>query len=298
MKVLITGGSGFIGGYVVDNLLARGITPVIFDRKGAKPPEGCEVHLGDTTNFTQVMESIGSTDAFVHLAGVLGTQETVQEPLPAVETNIIGGLNVFKAARHYGRRGVYIAVGNHWMNNTYSITKTTAERFALMANEEWDTEIAVVRALNAYGPRQKAHPVRKIMPNFILPALNGTPITVYGDGEQVMDMIYVADVAEILIRALLEDHKTYDSIFEAGSGERTTVNQILAAVLQEVATLKGVPPPALDDLIDRQPMRPGETERSVVLGDPSTLLALGVSVDTLVPLREGIRRTVGYYSRS
>lgn len=301
MRVLVTGGSGFIGSYVVDALLARSITPVIFDRKGAEPPEGCEVHLGDTTNFTQVMESVGATDAFLHLAGVLGTQETVNEPEPAVITNVIGGLNVFKAARHYKRRGVYIAVGNHWMNNSYSITKTTAERFALMFNHEHGTEIAVVRALNAYGPRQKAAPVRKIMPNFVLPALGERPIEIYGDGEQVMDMIYVADVAEILVRALLNDHGVYDDIFEAGTGRATTVNDIAQAVVQAVQERKGTPTTSeesLDNFVTHLPMRPGEVASSVVLGNPKTLSPLGIYPEQLVTLEEGVRRTVAYYAES
>ncbi len=74
------------------------------------------------------------------------------------------------------------------MNNSYSITKTCAERFAWMFNREHGTRISVVRALNAYGPGQKSEPVRKIMPNFILPALRGEAIIVYGAGSQVMEI--------------------------------------------------------------------------------------------------------------
>jgi nucleoside-diphosphate-sugar epimerase len=295
MRVLVTGGSGFIGGYVVETLRMYGIFPVVFDRKSRLWPEGVEVHLGDTRDFTAVMESVGSTDGFIHLAGVLGTQETVDEPEPAVQTNIIGGLNVFTAARHYKKRGVYIAVGNHWMNNSYSITKTTAERFALMANAEWGTEIAVVRALNAYGPKQKAEPVRKIMPNFVVPALRNKPITVYGNGKQVMDMIYVADVAEILVRALTEDHGRYDSIFEAGTGRPTTVNDVLSVVLREVERRRGYPPRSLDSLVEHTQMRPGETKSSVVLGNPETLKPLGMSATDLMSLEDGVSRTVDWY---
>jgi len=195
----------------------------------------------------------------------------------------MGGLNVFKAVRDYNVPAVYIAVGNHWMNNSYSITKTTAERFAFMANREWGTRIAVVRALNAYGPGQKAAPVRKIMPNLILPALRGEPIRIYGDGEQVMDMIFVEDVAEILVRALLTDHGTYDEVFEAGTGRATTVNDIAAEVVRQVG--KGV--------IEHVPMRPGEPEHSVVRGNPATLIPL--RMPELVSLEDGLVPTIGYY---
>lgn len=285
MRVLVTGGSGFIGGYTVDALRARGLQPVIFDRRG-KPRTDAEVIMGDVRDFTAVMEAVAVCDGVIHLAGVLGTQETVDEPQPAIETNVIGSMNVFKAIRHYKRRGVYIAVGNHWMNNSYSITKTTAERFALMANKEWGTEIAVVRALNAYGPKQKAEPVRKIMPNFVIPALRGEAITLYGDGSQVMDMIYVADVAEILVRALGMSHGVYDRPFEAGTGRRTTVNEIAEMVIAQAG----------DGYVQFHPMRPGEEPGSVVLGNPNTLKPLGITAEQLIPLEEGIARTVKHYA--
>src|SRR5690606_5412820 len=103
-----------------------------------------------------VNEAIALADGVIHLAGVLGTSETIKEPAPAVETNIMGGLNIFKGCYNYGKRASYISVGNYWMNNSYSITKDTAERFAWMFNRELKTEISVVRALNAFGPYQKA----------------------------------------------------------------------------------------------------------------------------------------------
>ena len=282
-RVLCTGGAGFIGSYVVDNLIDRGINVVVFDHLGRKPREDCDIFLGDTRDFTAVSEAVATCDGVIHLAGVLGTQETISKPQPSVETNIIGGLNVFEAVRHYKVPAVYIAVGNHWMNNSYSITKTTAERFAFMFNKEHGTKIAVVRGLNAYGPRQKHYPVRKIMPNFILPAIKGGAITVYGNGSQIMDMIYVSDLAEILVRALLNDHGVYDRIFEAGTGRETSVKFIAEEVIRQVGM----------GSIHFVPMRPGETENSVVLADVQTLEALGdVKMKTL---EEGIALTIPYY---
>lgn len=283
MKVLVTGGAGFIGSYVVDNLIERGIKPVVFDHLGRKPMEDCDIFLGDTRDYTAVSEAVATCDGVIHLAGVLGTQETISKPQPSVETNIGGGLNVFEAVRHYKLPAVYIAVGNHWMNNSYSITKTTAERFALMYNKEHGTRIALVRGLNAYGPRQKHYPVRKIMPNFILPALKGEEITVYGNGEQIMDMIYVADLAEILVRALLNDHGVYDRAFEAGTGRKTSVKFIAEEVIRQVG----------NGSVKYVPMRPGEAENSVVLADVETLLPLGDM--KMTTLEEGIAITVPYF---
>jgi UDP-glucose 4-epimerase len=277
MKILVTGASGFIGSHVKENLIAKGHEVIGFDHHG--PTE----FLGDTRDYTAVAEAVAISDGVIHLAGVLGTQETIREPIPAVETNIIGGINVFKACHHYNKKAVYIAVGNYWMNNTYSITKTTAERFALMFNKELGTKIAIVRGLNAYGPRQKDKPVRKITPNFIIPALRNEQLTIYGDGSQIMDMIYVEDLAEILVRALLIEHRVYDKIFEAGTGRKTTVREIAEEIIKQVGSgsLRFVS------------MRPGEPENSIVIGNPETLKPLGHL--NLITLEEGIAKTIPYY---
>jgi UDP-glucose 4-epimerase len=297
LKVLVTGASGFIGGYVLEELLRRGHTPIAFDRhdKGWRP-EGAELFLGDITDDVAITEAVAHADAFIHLAGVLGTQETIKNPNPAAYTNILGGLNLFKAAAQYKVSGVNIAVGNHWMNNTYSITKSTMERFAHMFNTESGTNITIVRALNAYGPRQVSAPpygpskVKKIMPAFINNVLSGEPIEIYGNGQQIMDMIYVADVAQVLVSAM---EKTVTDgyakhIYEAGSGERTTVNDIAFEVLAK----SGYTGP-VENMVKHIPMRPGEPEFSVVLGDPSTLE--GLDLLPFTSLESGIAQSIEYF---
>lgn len=290
MKVLVTGSSGFIASHVMARLREMGHLPIGFDRRASAD------FLGDVRDATAVSEAIALSDGVIHLAGVLGTSETIDNPLPAVETNVIGSLNVFQGCRQYRKRCAYITVGNWWYQNTYSITKTTAENLAWMFNQEHGTEIAVVRALNAYGPGQKEKPVRKIMPNFVLPALRGEPLVIYGDGEQVMDMIFVEDVADILVRALFEDHGQYRFApergkgnpckFEAGTGRRTTVNEVAQMVVCEVG----------QGSVEHVEMRGGEPERSVVLGDPETLRPLyGGELPVLKSLEDGIRETVAFY---
>ena len=244
----------------------------------------CDI-LGDIRDASAVDLAVSTSDAVMHLAGVLGTQETVDDPLPAIETNILGGLNVFKAIRRYQVPAVNIAAANHWMWNPYSITKKAAERFALMANKEWGTKIALIRGLNVYGPRQKAYPVKKIMPNLIIPVLEGRPIVIYGDGEQVMDMIWVEDVAEILVRALVQKHGVYESVMDAGTGRKTTVNELAQAVIEMMG----------EGTIEHVPMRPGEADHSIVLGDPSTLAPLNWSPDDFLPLEDGLKRTIASY---
>ena len=172
------------------------------------------------------------------------------------------------------------------MNNSYSITKTTAERFALMFNREMGTKIAIVRALNAYGPGQSEKPVRKIVPSFICRALRGESIQVYGDGMQVMDMIWVDDVARILIAAVMVDHKEYGTVFSAGTGRRTTVLQIAGQVSLELGAD-----------IEHLPMRPGEPERSEVMGFPETLAPLGINPESFTKLEDGLTKTIRWYQQ-
>jgi nucleoside-diphosphate-sugar epimerase len=298
MKVLVTGAQGFIGQYVVEELARRGYTPVEFDRydKGARTP-GAEFFLGDITDDVAVTEAVAHVDGFIHLAGVLGTQETIKNPNPAAFVNIQGGLNVFKAAAQYNVPGVNIAVGNHWMNNTYSITKSTMERFVAMFNTESGTKINIVRPTNCFGPRQVSFPpygpskVKKITPAFINAAIRNLPIGIYGDGNQVSDMIYVEDVAKTLVTAMehAADGKVYDKAFEVGYGEPITVNEVAQTVIKVAGSTS---------TLEHSPMRPGEEVGGIVLADPSTLAPLGIFKKDFVTLEDGLARAIEYYRKS
>ena len=288
MNILVTGGAGFIGRYVCANLINRGHKVMVYDY--AKPDFKDVIFCsGCVQDRAKLYSCIENSDAVIHLAGVLGTAETVDNPFLPIDVNITGSTNVFEACRKLGKKGVYIAVGNHFMNNSYSITKTTAERFALMYNAEHGTKIAIVRGLNVYGPRQKAKPVRKVIPNFVLPAIKNEPITIYGSGEQVMDFIYASDAAEVLCRALLDDHGVYDRIFEAGSGDHTTINHI-AETIVKLAGSKSE--------IIHEPMRAGETNDSVVVADTSTLEHLRIKASDFISLETGLKMTIEYYKRN
>ena len=293
MNVLVTGGSGFIGSHVVAALLQRDLTPVIFDRHVRKPPAGCELILGDVRDPVAVTEAVAHADGVIHLAAVLGTQETIANPRPAAETNILGALNVFEAVAQYQVPAALAAVGNYWMINGYSISKTCAERFAEMYNTERGTRIAVVRALNAYGPGQSvAAPyghskVRKIMPAFICRGLAGDPIEVYGSGAQRMDMIHVADVAEVFVRAMLHGPNPDGFCYEGGTGYAPTVLEIAELVAEYTG-----------GTITHLPMRPGEPEDSTVVGDPVTLEPLYGHCPSFRTLRDGVAETVEYYRKA
>lgn len=304
MKILVTGGNGFIGRYTCRELVKQGFTPIVLDPRGQAPEEGCELRLGDIRDATAVNEATAHAEGVVHLAGVLGTQETISNPTPAAETNIFGGLNVLDAATEYTLPIVNIGVGNFFENNTYSLTKHCVERFCSMYQQYRGLSVATVRALNAYGPGQSiAAPygpskVRKITPAFVMRALNNDPIEVYGDGGQVMDMVHASDVANVLVAALrfLLDGKQTDTVFEAGTGRPTTVLDIARAVLSAVRSL-GI---ESTSEVAHLPMRPGETPGVVVKADTSTLVDLvpyGILPEAFVRLERGMVETVDWYQR-
>lgn len=288
MKVLVTGGSGFVGRYVCENLRARGCHVTVYDT--TKPAfaafPGVGFIEGSVLDAVKLTRAIENADCVMHLAGILGTAETIENPLLPAKVNILGSLTVFEACRRFDRRGCNIGVGNHWMQNSYAITKNAAERFALMYNKEFTTEIAVVRGLNAYGPYQKSAPVRKVIPNLILPALRGEDLTIYGSGEQVMDFIYVSDLAEILVRALLDDHDCFDTVMEAGSGRETTINY----VAEWIIALSGS-----TSAIKHVEMRPGEMPDSKVVADTKTLEPLGCDPQMMTSLDVGLTASIEYY---
>jgi UDP-glucose 4-epimerase len=307
MKTLVTGGAGFIGSWIRRELTARGHQVVVMDHQDRRhllaPNE--EMFLGDVRDDTAVTEAAAHTDGIIHLAAVLGTQETITNPRPSAETNIIGSLNVFEAAAQYDLPVVYAGVGNHAFRlvgtGCYTITKSAAEDLARMYNLYREGgRITIVRPVNAYGPGQSiAKPygtskVRKIAPSFVCRALTGAPIEVYGDGTQISDCVYVEDVARAFVTALehTAQHGPTEKPVEVGPLTSVTVNDIARLVAEYAAEITAREPVGIKHL----PMRPGEVPNAVVKSDTSTLAQIGMTAADFVPLGEGIRRTVDYYA--
>ena len=159
MKTLVTGGAGFIGSWIRRELIARGHQVLVLDHQDRRHQlaDGEEFFLGDVRDATAVTEAAAHVDGIIHLAAVLGTQETISNPRPSAETNILGSLNVFEAAAQYNLPVVYAGVGNHAFRligtGCYTITKSAAEDLARMYNLYRDGgRITLVRPVNAYGP--------------------------------------------------------------------------------------------------------------------------------------------------
>lgn len=313
MRVGLTGGQGFIGSWIANELRTRGHDVVIFDRHNhVHTPDywdsRFEFFQGDVRDSTAIVELAAHVDGIIHLAAVLGTQETIQNPRPSAETNILGSLNVFEAANQYDLPVVYAGVGNHWMRDhgtgSYTISKTAAEDFTRMFNKYRNGRISVVRPVNAYGPGQSiaapygSSKVRKIMPSFICRALTGTDIEVYGDGTQISDCVYVGDVARVFAGALeyTAEHGALETPVGVGPATSVTVNEVARMVAEEVAIQHGKPAVGITHL----PMRPGEVPNAVVNANVESLLQLPEEFheSTFKPIRQGIYETVEYYNRN
>lgn len=290
MKVAVTGGSGFIGDHVRQALERAGHTPVCFDAR--RHPD---THtLGDVRDATAVTELAAHVDAVIHLAAVLGTQETIANPRPAAETNVLGTINVLEACRQYGLPMVNICVGNYWMHNTYSTTKRCAERLVEQYRDELDLSAANVRCVNAYGPGQSAAipygsaKVRKVMPSFVCRAIVGDPIEIYGDGSQISDMVHVRDVARTLVATVercAAGHAPTRTV-EVGPVDSSTVLEV-ARLVRDTA---GSTSP-----IVHVPMRPGEEAGATVCAAYHTLTDVGIDPYSLTPIEDGVTETVRWF---
>lgn len=329
MIVGVTGGGGFIGAYVLQELRARGHEPLVLDHKRRKTTD----MLGDVRDETIVQELAAHVDGIIHLAAVLGTSETIDNPTPAAATNIIGTLNVFEAGARYGIPVVFAAVGNSGIGRgAYCITKTCGEQFVDMYREDRGAKIASVRPMNAYGPGQSApapygsSKVRKITPSFICAALSGDPMRLYGGGEQVSDMVWVGDAARVFVTTLeaLRQGSVIRFPVDVGSPAPVTVREVAETVARYVpgATMESVPMRpgepeggplsthrdvlrlAFDIMKERPGLEWSAVERAVktlgtvVSADTSTLDQVGISAGEFMPLDDGIQRTVDWYRQN
>jgi UDP-glucose 4-epimerase len=249
--ILVTGGAGFIGAAVCKELEKRGMDAVIYDG------------TSDVRDGELLAKKAVGADAIINLAGVLGTAETVGEEYEAAEVNILGALNVFDVARDLGIPVVQIATGHEGQPNPYAITKKCITDLALSRAEFVSQPISVVRAYHVYGPGQKMcaphghSKVRKIIPSFVARALTGMDIEINGEGNQVIDLVYLDDVAKVIVDAV---GGPFGKVFEAGTGVGTSVLEAAELVIVKCKS---------KSQIVHKKMRVGEPQYSVVVAsDP------------------------------
>lgn len=241
MRVVVTGGHGFIGDHVVSELKGRGFEAEVLDR-----------HFGlDVRNIHDVHKTMKGADGVIHLAGVLGTAELFESPQHAIQVNIGGGTNVILEALRANAVFVNITMPHVW-NNIYQATKKAVEDIATAYHEYFGLKCVNVRGFNVFGTGQKVGSPQKIIPTFSNLGWRKKPLPVWGDGEQKVDLVHVTDVARVLVDALqFEDNRTID----AGTGTGFSVLDIAEAV--HVITDSGAG-------VEHLPMRKGERYADVV----------------------------------
>lgn len=245
MKVAVTGGDGFIGRVVERELLQRGDHAVCIDRATGI----------DVVDNESVLEALQGVDGVIHLAGVLGTSELFAEPEKAVEVNILGTISVLKACAVTGARYVGITMPQVW-DNVYQVTKNAAVGLSTAWHKHFGVRVSHVRAYNVYGVGQKVGSPQKIIPTFSAAAWAKKPMPIWGDGLQTVDLVWVEDVARMLVDALdYGDCQTFD----AGTGHQTTVRDVAELVWEFVHGEVD-----LEEHSRFLPMRKGENEGTEV----------------------------------
>jgi UDP-glucose 4-epimerase len=210
-KIAVTGGGGFIGRRVIELAQAAGDMAWSFDRS-------------DGNDVMRSLNDLKGADTVIHLAGVLGTHELFSDPEYAVDINVVGSLRVMQWCIDNGAQYTGITMPDAFPS-IYTATKIASQRLATALHHSRNLKCSHVRAFNAFGPGQKwglDHP-QKIIPTFIMAALKGEPLPIWGDGTQGVDLVYVDDVARILLEA-----STYqdNGVFDAGTGFSWTVNEV------------------------------------------------------------------------
>ena len=208
MKIVVTGGSGFIGSHIVDELSKVKKNKIyIFDivKPDFSLPENVKYIDGDISYKTSIDKAIKGAAELYDCAGVLGTHELVFQTERAIDTNIKGAFNVIQSCIDNNVKKIFHPTKPYfktYWENTYTISKITAENFCRMFREVYKMDITILRWMNASGPRQHLFPVRKFVPLVICQALLNKDIQIYGTGKQTRTYCYVSDAIEGFLRVI------------------------------------------------------------------------------------------------
>lgn len=277
LPVLVTGGAGFIGSHLVDALLARGYSVRVLDNLSSGKPGNLplgdprlELVEGDVADASLVRDVMVGCGAVVHLAAVASVQASVIDPVVTHRSNFIGTLNVCEAMREHGIRRVLFAssaavYGNNGEGEAidedtpkapltpYAADKLASEHYLDFYRRQHGLEPAIFRFFNIYGPRQDpSSPYSGVISIFTERAAKRLPITLFGDGEQTRDFVYIADLIGVLLQAL-EGPQVLSGAVNVGLNRSLSLNRLL----EEISALFGGLPE-----VRREAARPGDIRHS------------------------------------
>ena len=250
MKVLVTGGSGFIGSHVVDKLREKGIEVRVFDMVYPTFRQDVEHYQGSLLNFEQIRMAMNSIDYVFHLAAVADVKGVFEEPLYSEEINVRGTINILEAARKcrirrviYGSSiWVYSDIEEqsadedtplHAPSHLYTATKMASEYYCKAYATLYNLPTTILRYGIPYGPRARDG---AIIPIFVKKAISGEPLTIAGDGLQYRKFIYVEDLAEGNILALKEIAK--NKIYNLDGNRKITIREVAKTIKKIIGDVK------------------------------------------------------------
>ena len=302
MKVLVTGGAGFIGSHVVESLLAHGHEVAIVDDlssgKMVNVPDGADFHEADVrTGCAGVLRSF-RPDALCHLAAQMDVRRSVRDPAFDADVNVLGTVRLLESCvEHgvgkvvfastggavYGEQDEFPAPEEHpqYPVSPYGVSKLAGERYLNYYRAQHGLPYAALRYANVYGPRQDPHGEAGVVAIFSGNLAAGRPSTIFGTGEQTRDYVYVGDVARANVLALEGDPAS--GAYNIGTGVETSV----AGLYERMESLSGrnLPP-------ERGLARPGEQSRSSV--DP-TKAARELGWKPRTDLTSGLEKTLHFF---
>jgi UDP-glucose 4-epimerase len=296
VRAAVTGGAGFIGSHLVDGLLDAGAEVAIVDhlRRSPRPwvtkalNDGAQLHVADVRDLAGLRRAFAAArpDVVLHLAAQVDVRRSVADPSYDAQVNVAGTVSVLEAALHAGARRVVLASTAAAYGDPddmptpegallrplspYGTSKAAAEWYLGQYARLHGLSTLALRMSNVYGPRQDPHGDAGVVAIFCGAAAAGRPVTVYGDGRQTRDYVFVGDVVAAWIAAARTD---VGGALNVSTGAETAVLELAAALGVEHRPAPG---------------RPGEIARSCL--DPSAAAAaLGWRAETT--LEEGLRRT-------
>jgi UDP-glucose 4-epimerase len=248
VRAIVTGGAGFIGSHVVDALLARDDEVHVLDdlskgiRENVSAP--AELHVADIRDPDAVFDAV-RPEAVVHLAAQADVRVSVERPALDADVNVLGTVRILEAARRYGAPVVFASSGGAAYGECdgpapestplrplapYGTSKVCGEEYVATWNRLYETRHVSLRLGNVYGPRQMPHGEAGVVAIFMGLLRDGGTPTIFGDGRQTRDYVYVGDVARAMLLAL--DRSSNDGgVFNIGTGVETSVLELYDAVL-------------------------------------------------------------------